>query len=107
MFGNIGTVDRVLRGLIGLGLGIYGFMHENLIVAILSFLIIAMAGFKWCPLYHMFGINTDSEHCCETALNNKKSIFEGIIVSFMLYLIILVAYLIYRYSTIIEQPLHF
>ena len=105
MFGNIGRVDRVLRSLIGLGLGVYAFMNESILVAILSFLIIAMAGFKWCPLYYMFGINTDNAHCCDTALNNKKSIFEGIIVSFILYLFILVTYLIYAYSTIIEQPL--
>jgi len=105
MFGNIGRVDRVLRGLIGIGLGVYAFMYESLIFGVLSFLIIAMAGFKWCPLYHIFGINTDAGHCCDTALNNKKSIFEGIIVSFILYLFILVTYLIYAYSTIIEQPL--
>ena len=103
MFGNIGMIDRVLRGLAGIGLGVYAFMFQSPIFAVLSFLIISMASFKWCPLYHLFGINTDS---CNLALSNKKSVLEGFIVSLLLYLFILITYLLYRYYSIVEQPLN-
>ena len=107
MFGNIGLADRIIRGLVGVGFAVYAFMFNSIIFGVFSFLIIAMASFKWCPLYHIFGINTDYNNTCSAVLNSRKSVTEGIIISIVLYIIIFVLYFIYRYYSIVDQPLIF
>ncbi len=62
---NIGTVDRVLRIIAGLGLIAYGVVYQNWIGAIGAVpLLTALIGF--CPLYCPLGINTKGKGggCC-------------------------------------------
>jgi len=62
---NIGTVDRVFRVIVGLGLIAFGLIYHNWLGAIGAVpLLTALIGF--CPLYCPLGINTTGKGggCC-------------------------------------------
>ena len=57
---NMGTVDRILRGIIGVVLLAWGGYSQNLWGAIGAIpLFTAMV--SWCPLYIPLGIDTDKK----------------------------------------------
>jgi VIT1/CCC1 family predicted Fe2+/Mn2+ transporter len=67
MTGNIGTIDRVLRALIGialLALALGGFVPAlavgapKWIAVAVGVVMLATAGLRFCPLYRIFGIRT-------------------------------------------------
>jgi len=57
---NVGTVDRVVRSLIGLGLlSLILILEGNARWwGLVGLVPLATAFVKWCPLYAPFGINT-------------------------------------------------
>ncbi len=67
---NVGTIDRVLRIVVGLALLVWGFAAQNWLGAI-GLVPLATAAIGWCPAYLPFGIST-----CR--LNKKaKTLHEG------------------------------
>ncbi|MDN7125445.1 YgaP family membrane protein [Pseudidiomarina terrestris] len=54
---NVGTVDRVVRAIIGVALVYYGITAENY-WWILGAVLLATAIFKFCGLYKVLGIST-------------------------------------------------
>ena len=66
---NIGTIDRVLRILVGLGLIAYGIINQSWIGAIGAVPLIT-ALFRFCPVYCPLGVSTigkggsDGGGCC-------------------------------------------
>jgi hypothetical protein len=54
---NIGKVERIIRGIVGIAVIVWGVMEQNWLGAIgLIPLITALIG--WCPPYALLGINT-------------------------------------------------
>lgn len=62
MKSNVGTVDRVIRVLIGIILlSLLFFLEGNLqFIGLIGIVPLLTAFFKFCPLYSLFGINTNS-----------------------------------------------
>lgn len=57
---NLGTVDRVLRVIIGLALLSLVFVGPQTYWGLLGLVLIATALVRFCPLYALFGIRTCS-----------------------------------------------
>ena len=57
---NMGTTDRWIRIILGLGLILLFFITTGPIkyVAIVGIVFVFTALIKWCPLYTLFGIKT-------------------------------------------------
>ncbi len=62
---NIGTVDKVLRLVIGFALIVYGVTQSSLL-GFIGIIPIATAAFSLCPLYSILGINTQCSISNET-----------------------------------------
>ena len=64
MIKNMGNVDRVLRGVLGLGLLAWAVLgsHELHWLGWLGVVPLATALFGFCPLYRLFGLNTCGKH---------------------------------------------
>ena len=63
---NIGTTDRILRVILGLGIIAYGVANHSWIGAI-GAIPLFTALIRWCPVYCPFKINTigkDGGGCC-------------------------------------------
>ncbi len=68
MSANVGTVDRIIRLLIGIGalamvffIGPYaagGWGWEKIALAVVGVIMIGTSAIKFCPLYRIFGIRT-------------------------------------------------
>lgn len=54
---NIGSTDRILRLVAGLGIAIGGIIFESY-WGVIGVVVLATAIFRFCPLYSLFGINT-------------------------------------------------
>jgi len=54
---NIGSIDRVIRALVGIGLIIWGVTAQNWWGAI-GVIPLFTAAIGWCPAYLPFGIST-------------------------------------------------
>lgn len=54
---NVGTVDRIIRIVVGLGLTIWS-MNGSFFWWIIGVLLIATGLFRFCGLYRLLGINT-------------------------------------------------
>ena len=54
---NIGTIDRVIRVVIGLAIIVWGDMNENWLGAI-GVVPLLTSAIGFCPLYTLLGINT-------------------------------------------------
>jgi len=54
---NIGTIDRVIRVVIGLAIIVWGDMNENWLGAI-GLVPLLTSAIAFCPLYTLLGINT-------------------------------------------------
>jgi hypothetical protein len=54
---NVGTIDRVLRAAVGIGLLAWGYTTQNWLGAI-GIVPLFTAAIGWCPAYLPLGINT-------------------------------------------------
>ncbi|MBL7965906.1 MAG: DUF2892 domain-containing protein [Prolixibacteraceae bacterium] len=57
---NVGTTDRLLRLVAGLGIAIAGVIFESY-WGLIGVVLLATAIFKFCPLYLPFKIKTDKK----------------------------------------------
>lgn len=57
MTNNIGTIDRIIRIVVGSAIIIWGAMNNSLLGAI-GLIPLITAAIGWCPLYCPFKINT-------------------------------------------------
>lgn len=54
---NVGTIDRVLRAVVGIALVVWAFLSGNMI-GYVGVVFIVTALFSFCPFYPLLGINT-------------------------------------------------
>lgn len=57
---NIGSIDRILRLVAGIGIAIGGVIFESY-WGLIGVVLIATAVFRFCPLYELLGINTNKK----------------------------------------------
>jgi len=57
---NVGSTDRILRIVAGLGIAIGGVIFESY-WGLIGVVMLATAVFRFCPLYTVLGINTDKK----------------------------------------------
>lgn len=62
---NVGSVDRIIRFVIGLAIVIWGIVAQSW-WGIIGLVPIFTASINWCPLYLPFGIST-----CKTKVDSK------------------------------------
>lgn len=60
MKANVGSVDRILRVVIGIGLLVLFFVLDAPLkyLGLIGLVPLATAALNWCPLYTLLGINT-------------------------------------------------
>lgn len=54
---NMGTIDRAIRVIVGVGLLTWGYVAQNWLGAI-GLIPLVTAAIGWCPAYAPFGIKT-------------------------------------------------
>lgn len=54
---NVGSTDRVIRMVIGIGIAIGGIIFKSY-WGLIGVVILATAVFSFCPIYALLGINT-------------------------------------------------
>jgi len=57
---NVGSTDRILRLVAGIGIAIGGVIFESY-WGLIGVVLIATAVFQFCPLYPLLGINTNKK----------------------------------------------
>lgn len=57
---NVGTTDRILRIIAGIGIMGAGYYFQNW-WGVIGIVPVLTATFRWCPAYLPFGINTAKE----------------------------------------------
>jgi hypothetical protein len=57
---NVGSTDRIIRVVAGLGIAIGGVVFESY-WGIIGVVLLATAIFRFCPLYLLLGINTTNK----------------------------------------------
>lgn len=57
---NIGSIDRILRLVAGIGIAIGGVIFESY-WGLIGVVLIATAVFRFCPLYVLLGTNTNKK----------------------------------------------
>lgn len=57
---NVGSTDRILRLIGGMGIAIWGIIFENY-WGLVGVALLATAVFRYCPLYSIFGIDTNKK----------------------------------------------
>jgi len=57
---NVGSTDRILRLVAGIGIAIGGVIFESY-WGLIGVVFIATAVFQFCPLYPLLGINTNKK----------------------------------------------
>ncbi|MDH5378181.1 MAG: DUF2892 domain-containing protein [Gammaproteobacteria bacterium] len=58
MNGNLGSIDRLIRIVLGFGIVSLAFYGPQSPWAWFGLLLVASAAVKWCPIYHFIGIRT-------------------------------------------------
>lgn len=58
MQANVGTIDRILRAVIGLALISLVFIGPQTTWGWLGLILVATAAFRFCPAYALFGVRT-------------------------------------------------
>jgi hypothetical protein len=60
MKANVGSVDRIVRVVVGAALLALFFVLDALLryIGLVGLVPLATAAFNWCPLYTLLGINT-------------------------------------------------
>ncbi|UFS61430.1 DUF2892 domain-containing protein [Sulfurimonas sp. HSL-3221] len=59
---NMGTVDKVIRIILGIALIAYGLVASNYIVAVIGLVPLLTGVFGVCPLYIPLKLNTGCKH---------------------------------------------
>jgi hypothetical protein len=54
---NVGTIDMIIRLIIGIAIGVWGLMNSNWL-GLIGIIPIATGLMNFCPLYTVFGIGT-------------------------------------------------
>jgi len=57
---NIGSTDRVIRMVIGLGIAIAGIIFESY-WGLIGVVLLTTAVFRFCPLYAILGLKTNGQ----------------------------------------------
>jgi hypothetical protein len=57
---NVGSIDRIIRLIAGLGIAVAGVIFESY-WGLIGVVFIATAVFSFCPLYPLLGINTNKK----------------------------------------------
>lgn len=57
---NVGSTDRIIRLVVGIGIAIGGVIFESY-WGLIGVVLIATAVFQFCPLYPLLGINTNKK----------------------------------------------
>jgi hypothetical protein len=57
---NVGSIDRIIRLVAGLGIAIAGVVFESY-WGVIGVVFIATAVFRFCPFYPLLGINTNKK----------------------------------------------
>jgi len=57
---NVGSTDRVLRLVAGIGIAIGGVIFESY-WGLIGVVLVATAVFQFCPFYSLFGVNTNKK----------------------------------------------
>lgn len=55
---NVGTIDRIIRVVIGLGLLSLVFVGPRTMWGLIGLVPLATAGISFCPLYKLLGVST-------------------------------------------------
>ncbi len=55
---NVGTIDRIIRALLGVILLIWGIAASLWWAIIVGIILLVTAGIRFCPLYRLFGVST-------------------------------------------------
>lgn len=94
---NIGTIDRIIRRLIGISFAIFAAMKLDSIMAIPSIIIVYTVITRYCPAYYLIGINTGCNKKSNKSKHARESILEGIASSAIIFLLVLIIYLVIKY----------
>lgn len=62
---NVGTIDRILRIIIGVAIIAYGII-DNSLIGVIGLIPLFTAAIGWCPLYIPFKLSTCSKKECDT-----------------------------------------
>lgn len=57
MKANVGTVDRIIRGVIGVLIIVLGVVFQSW-WGVIGLIPIISAAIRWCPIYRLLGITT-------------------------------------------------
>jgi hypothetical protein len=55
---NVGTIDRVLRVIVGVVLIAMVFVGPKTLCGWIGVILLATALMNWCPIYRLFGVRT-------------------------------------------------
>jgi len=97
---NMGTMDRYIRASMGIAFAIYAAMTLKPIFAIPVLIIAYTVSTRWCLLYQMMGINTGCHLEEKDTKGTRNNIIEGLSISLVFLLLLLIIYLIVRYINI-------
>lgn len=59
---NLGTIDRIVRVVVGIAIIVYGLSYGS-ILGVIGIIPLGTALISWCPLYCPFKISTCSKDC--------------------------------------------
>lgn len=94
----MGTIDRYIRATAGAALAIYAVINFNIFIAIPIIIIAYTVATRWCILYQFLGINTGCNRETDgSQKGTRNNIIEGLSISLVLFLLLLIIYLIIRY----------
>lgn len=93
---NMGTIDRIIRIIVGIGFVVYSVHYLNPMMALPSIVIAYTVGTRWCLFYHLMGINTGC-HLDKERKYVRTSITEGISISLVFFLLSVIIYLTLKY----------
>ncbi len=63
---NVGTIDRIIRALLGVILLIWGIAASLWWAIVVGIILLVTAGIRFCPLYRLFGISTCKPESAQT-----------------------------------------
>ena len=55
---NVGKIDRIIRGVVGVAAIGFGVMNGNIIADVVGAVLLFTAIIGWCPPYALLGINS-------------------------------------------------
>jgi len=94
---NVGGLDRAIRMVFGVSFCVVALLKANIVAAIAGIILLFTAITRWCIPYQFLGINTGYQLKKGRHKNITSSLVEGFTVSLILYILVLLAYLIWKY----------